>query len=372
MKKVIHVLTDRNIGGAGRWLLYYLRHYDRTRFSVSVLLPEDSLLRPEVEKASVQVLTLPQMQDVSWDRNVLSGMKKLFCVEKPDIVHTHASLTARVAARWAGVPVILSSKHCMETPGNVGKRFLRRWIGKCFTTKIIAVSRAVAESLIAGGTDPRQVVTICNGIDCLPPPTEKEKKRLREQYGIDREHLWVGIAARLEPVKGVDIFLEMALRILQERQDVHFLVCGTGSQEAALKDLARPAGDSIRFAGFVPQVEQLISLMDLTVVSSRQEALCLSALESMGQGVAAVGVRTGGIPEVIREGRTGLLAPPEDPEALADCVEQLLQQPQQRRAFASAGRAMVQEEYSAAYMTRQIEQLYETESGTKERKNKNG
>lgn len=102
--KVFHVLTDRNIGGAGRWLLNYLRYYDRGRFEVSVVLPADSLLCEAVRELGVPVLAMPEMEDKSYDPKAVRPLTAVFRKEKPDIVHTHASMTARMAAKRAGVP----------------------------------------------------------------------------------------------------------------------------------------------------------------------------------------------------------------------------------------------------------------------------
>ena len=112
--KVLHVLTDKNIGGAGRWLLYYLKYHDREQFKVEVVLPQGSLLAPAVKALDVPVISMEDMEDKSFDKKALKALVQLFREEKPDIVHTHASMTARMAARAAMVPSIFNTKHCME------------------------------------------------------------------------------------------------------------------------------------------------------------------------------------------------------------------------------------------------------------------
>ena len=355
--KVIHVLTDRNVGGAGRWLQYYLRHFDRKQFDCAVLLPPESCILAPVKELGVRTLFLPEMQEASWDAGSLMGMLQLFRKEKPQVVHTHASLTARLAAKLAGVPVIVASKHCMENPGGGVKNILRGLINRHLTSSIIAVSDAVGESLVQGGTDRDKICRIYNGIQPAAF-TEEESRALAESLGMDKEHLWVGIVARMEPVKGVDIFLQAALKLLETRRNVRFLICGLGSQERMLREMAKPYPEDIVFAGYQPKVEQLMAQLDLLAVSSRQEALCLSALEGLAAGVPAVGTRVGGIPEVIRPGETGLLVPPEDPDALAQAMAALLDDEPLRRKMGETGKQMVQTEYSAAVMTQQVEQLY--------------
>ena len=163
--KILHVLTDRNIGGAGRWLLYYLKYHNREKFAVKVVLPHDSLLVAAVQALDVPVLAMEEMEDKSFDRKAFKALAKIFRAERPDIVHTHASMTARMAARRARVPYIFNTKHCMEgAPGGLAKKILRREINAVFSDKIIAVSKAVRRSMIAGGTKPQEIAVVYNGI----------------------------------------------------------------------------------------------------------------------------------------------------------------------------------------------------------------
>ena len=112
--KIYHVLTDRNIGGAGRWLLNYLKYCNREKYDVRVVLPADSQLCPVVENLDIPVIKMDAMADSSYDKKALAPLTELFRKDKPDVVHTHASLTARMAAKKAGVPRIFHTKHCME------------------------------------------------------------------------------------------------------------------------------------------------------------------------------------------------------------------------------------------------------------------
>ena len=175
--KILHVLTDRNIGGAGRWLLYYLKYHNREKFAVKVVLPHDSLLVAAVQALDVPVLAMEEMEDKSFDRKAFKALAKIFRAERPDIVHTHASMTARMAARRARVPYIFNTKHCMEgAPGGLAKKILRREINAVFSDKIIAVSKAVRRSMIAGGTKPQEIAVVYNGIERIPIPSAEERR----------------------------------------------------------------------------------------------------------------------------------------------------------------------------------------------------
>lgn len=362
--KVFHVLTDRNIGGAGRWLLNYLKHYDRERFEVSVVLPADSLLCGAVRGLDVPVLAIAEMEDRSYDPKAMKPLAALFRKEKPDIVHTHASMTARMAAKRAGVPKIFCTKHCMEgAPGAFPKRLVRRAVNRRFGDKIIAVSKEVRRSMIAGGTSPKQVVTVPNGIEDIPMLTAAEKVETLAAFGGKPGEYAIGIAARLEEVKDHGTLLRAAEKILEQRRDVRFYIIGAGSLRAELERQAETLGiaEHVAFTGFLQDVERMEAALDIAVITSKQEALCLSIIESMWAGVPAVGTDSGGVSEVIRHGETGYLVPVGDSGTLAERLLELLADDAKRREMGAAAREYVRKHFAADKMTKRIEKLYTEE-----------
>lgn len=359
--KVFHVLTDRNVGGAGRWLLNYLKHHDREQFDVWVILPDDSALYPAVTALDVAVIPMKDMADKSFDKKAGKALVQLFQEEKPDIVHTHASLTARMAAKKAGVKKIINTKHCMEsTPGSLPKKIARRVLNKRYSDIIIAVSKAVKHSMVAGGTDPKQIVTIFNGIDGIEPISQEEKAEILLSYGGNPKKKAVGIVARLEEVKDHKTFLLAAKEVLRHHQDIMFYIIGDGTLRTSLEEEAKALdiyGDII-FTGFVKDVEKIEGALDLSVITSKQEALCLSVLESMSAGIPAIGTDSGGVNEVIRHGENGYLVPVGDWKALAERILEVLANEEKYLKFGENAKAWVQENFTAQKMTSRIERLY--------------
>ncbi len=359
--KVLHVLTDRNIGGAGRWLLYYLKYHDRERFEVKAVLPHDSLLCEAVRALDVPVIAMEEMEDKSFDKKALKPLSALFREEKPDIVHTHASMTARMAARQAKVPYIFNTKHCMEgLPGSLLKKIVRRAVNHCFSDRIIAVSRAVRKSMIAGGTNPKKIVTVYNGIERIPVPTAEEKAALLASYGGRAGEKAVGIVARLEEVKDHETFLLAAKEVLRKRQDVRFYIIGDGSLRNHLEERTKALGigERVTFTGFVKEIEKLEAALDIAVITSKQEALCLSILESMIAGIPAVGTDSGGVAEIIRDGENGYLVPVGDSHALAERIEELLADDVKQARMGETAARIAEKTFLADKMTKKIEKLY--------------
>ena len=359
--KVLHVLTDRNIGGAGRWLLYYLKYHNRDKFEVKVVLPHDSLLLPAVEELDVPVIAMEEMEDKSFDKKAMKALVKVFRQEKPDIVHTHASMTARMAARVALVPQIFNTKHCMESaPGPLPKKIIRRGVNATFSDKIIAVSRAVRRSMVRGGTHPEQIAVVYNGIERIPIPSAEEKADLLASFGGKEGEKAVGMVARLEEVKDHETFLEGAKKVLENRKDVRFYVIGDGSLREELERRVAELGisENVTFTGFLKDVEKIEAALDIAVITSKAEALCLSILESMIAGIPAVGTDSGGVAEVIKHGENGFLIPIGDSDALANCLEELLVDDAKRKAFGEQAKKDAESTFLADKMTRRIEKLY--------------
>ena len=355
--KILHVLTDRNIGGAGRWLLYYLKYHNREKFAVKVVLPHDSLLVAAVQALDVPVLAMEEMEDKSFDRKAFKALAKIFRAERPDIVHTHASMTARMAARRARVPYIFNTKHCMEgAPGGLAKKILRREINAVFSDKIIAVSKAVRRSMIAGGTKPQEIAVVYNGIERIPIPSAEEKAALLSSFGGKAGEKAVGMVARLEEVKDHETFLLGA----KKRQDVRFYIVGDGSLRKQLEQKTAALGirEHVTFTGFLQDVEKIEAALDIAVITSRAEALCLSILESMIAGIPAVGTDSGGVAEVIRHGENGFLIPVGDSDALAERLDELLADDAKRSAFGAQAKKDAEATFLAEQMTRKIEKLY--------------
>ena len=359
--KVLHILTDKNIGGAGRWLLYYLKYHNRNAFQVKVVLPHDSLLVPAVKALDVPVIAMEEMEDRSFDKKAMKALVKLFKEEKPDIVHTHASMTARMAARAAMVPSIFNTKHCMESaPGILPKKIIRREVNAAFSDKIIAVSRAVRRSMVHAGTSPEQIAVVYNGIEPIAIPAAEEKAALLQSYGGKAGEMAVGMVARLEEVKDHETFLLAAQNVLEHRRDVRFYIVGDGSLRDELERRAYELGISsnVTFTGFIKDVEKIEAALDIAVITSKAEALCLSIIESMIAGIPAVGTDSGGVAEVIKHGENGFLVPIGDADQLAERIEELLADDAKRKAFGEHAKKHAESMFMADKMTKRIEKLY--------------
>jgi glycosyltransferase involved in cell wall biosynthesis len=235
---------------------------------------------------------------------------------------------------------------------------------------VIAISLQVRDQLLAYGVDPTRVTVVHNGIDAdayRRRVTVGRMASLKQELSIPKHRLVVGMAGQLTPLKGVDTFVNMAAIIHGQLGDsVHFLVVGGtprhdyAAYATVLHDSVRAAGlgDNFTFAGYRPDIADYIALMDVFVTPSRQEPFGLVNLEAMALEKPVVATGAGGSAEIVQDGLTGFVVPPEEPAALAVQVVALLGQAQLRATFGARGLARVKCEFTLQRYVDDVEAVH--------------
>lgn len=365
MKKIIEVSSDTNIGGAGKCLLTLLSEYDRSRYEMKVILPKNSLLKPHIEVLGVDIIEVDGIADKSLDFKIIGALKKIIKKEKPDVVHAHASMSARIAARFAGSKVVYT-RHSVFPPSKriskgIGK-FINGAINNFFADGIIAVAEAAKENLLDTGVDESKITVILNGVKGLEEKSLSEKKAARERFGIGEEEKVISIVARLEDIKGHDYFIDAASMLLNEGIKAKFVIAGTGSYEQHLKEKVEKLGlgDDIIFTGFIKDVDSLMSITHIQCNASfGTEATSLALLEGMSLGIPAVVSDFGGNPGVISDGNNGFLVPKQNAEALANGIKKLLSDEELYKKMSITSKEIFADKFTAAAMTKQTEEFYD-------------
>jgi len=362
--RVLNVISDTNIGGAGRYLVNFLKYYDRERFRIAVALPKGSLLLPEIQALGTPVEEVDGMRDKSLDVPAIAKLRRLIRREKPQIVHTHGSMSARIAARQAGAKVVYT-RHCAFPVPERLKKGPGRWVNKVvnehYADQIIAVSHAAAENLTDAGIDAALITPMMNGVEPVPRRSPEECAALRRQYGVLDGTFTMGILARLEHYKGHQYILEAARLLKGEGRDFQILIAGTGDYETELRAMAKTLDveDRVRFLGFVTDVGGLLSILDLQLNASYgTETSSLSILEGFSMGLPAVVSRYGGNPWLVDEGENGLLFPNRDSAGLAKCLARLMDEPETLEAMGRRALEIYHERFTGEIFARNIEAVY--------------
>ncbi|NLH98189.1 MAG: glycosyltransferase family 4 protein [Chthonomonadales bacterium] len=275
------------------------------------------------------------------------------------VIHAHGLRAAWIGG-WAAC---LSRTPMVMTAHNVPGRLTasRRWALKrsvLAARAVVAVSGAVADRLVHLGVPAQKVTVVPNGVRV---PASRPAQQ-RGDLGLSPDRFVVMGAGRLAPEKGFDVLIEAFGRLRHTSIAADLVLCGAGPERDRLLAQAAATGltDHVRLVGHVPELAAWLAVADAVAVPSRMEGQGLVALESMALGVAVVASGVGGLPEVIEDGLTGLLVPPEDPVALADALIRLAQDPVLRTRLGEAGRERVHAHFSLDAMLDRLESLYET------------
>ncbi len=374
MIKVIEVSSDSNIGGAGKCILTFLKNYDREKFDVSVVLPKGSLLSKEAEALGVKIYEMDYLAEKSLDIKAINGLKKLFKELKPDVVHTHASMSARIAAKLCNIKVVYT-RHSVFPPSKLISRSVGKLINGIVNNstadKIIAVAEAAKDNLTATGVSEKKIEVILNGVEPLIPYSEEKITEIKDKLGIAVDEKVAVMAARLNEVKGHKYFVEAAKCLKERGVKFKFLIAGTGDQEENIKAQIESYGleNEVKLLGFLSDVEPLMNIMDVQVnCSFGTEATSLALLEGMSLGKPAVVTDFGGNPGVISDGVNGYLTPTHNGEATAECIEKLFCDHELYEKMSQECIRVYNEKFTAVVNTRNIEEIYTSVLKNRERK----
>jgi glycosyltransferase involved in cell wall biosynthesis len=224
----------------------------------------------------------------------------------------------------------------------VGRDPVSAWKYRRGADAFIAISEGVRRVLLEGGVAPARVRVVPSGIDLAKFDGLRERDVVRAELGLDARTFAVGNVAALAPHKAQNDLLRAAAIVRAQRRDARFFVVGEGALRANLESLARELGiaDHVVFTGFRTDALDLLRAFDIFVMSSYLEGLGTSIMDAQALGVPVVATRTGGIPELVEDGATGLLVPPRDPASLAAAILRFLEDGGLRSTCAERARAL--------------------------------
>lgn len=353
-------------GGAEEHMLCLLRGLDRRRFRPLLACPEEllALLRPELPD---DVETLPLALQSHRQLGRMSKLRNFLRHHRVQVLHSHGfrpSLLASPIGWLTGVSVTVETPHVREywRKGWKANFAIDRMAGR-FVTQYIAVSEANRNYLVQEkGLPAEKITTILNGSDIerfdrahAVPADFRHRSNLAEGDQV------LLVAARLEPQKGHSVLLQALTLLRAEFPALRLVVLGDGSLRSQLEAEVSALGleGSVSMPGHCSDIRDWMSAADVCVLPSFAEGLPLFAIECLAAGRPMVATSVDGTPEIVVDGKTGILVPPGNPVALAGGIARLLRDRALAEQLGAAGAKWVRERFTLTRQIRETEELYE-------------
>ena len=361
MVRVLQLLTGTALGGGPRQVLDLVRHLPADEFRVSVAGPWDERFASDLRATGVELagVTVDSLRAFP---TTLRRVTRLIRDTQAEIVHTHgkgAGFYGRVAARWAGVPAV-HTFHGIHYEGysRSGQGLylaLERALAG-ITHTVINVSETQDDEARRLGIARRSAVVV-NGIDV--DELQRRKVTQKVDLGLSQDNQVVGSIARFDPVKKHELLVKAVALVRERHPNVVLLLAGEGPEKARISRLA--AALNVRMLpadGATAWSTNLYRSCDVYVSSSSKEGLPLAPLEAMASERAVVATDVPGHRDVVENGETGLLVPPDDAEKMAVAIESLLDDPARRRQMGMRGAERVRREFTLQSMVAKTAEIY--------------
>lgn len=358
--KILEIIGDSSLAGAPRHFLDVVENLDLDRFEIAAICPPGPLageLKKLHRKIDLEVIRMDSRLDLVGIKKIRRHIKSI----KPDIIHIHgtrAGVLGRLAAINLSIPVIYT-EHLWTKNYKLDSRVLTffhyfsNWILDMVTSLNIAVSGAVKEFLVTSHISyPEKVVVVYNGIS----EVKEEAQVLKDPHKIK-----IATVGTLNFQKGMQYLIQALPVVIKEFPDVSLEIIGSGPYKKKLEKIVKKLKleKKVKFAGFLSDISGYLANFDLYVQPSLSESFGLAIVQAMGVGLPVVATETGGIPEVVTTGKTGILVPSKNSKALSAAILEIIRDPKMARQMGEMGRRDARLKFNLDDMISELEQIYE-------------
>lgn len=378
-QKILYLITKGNWGGAQRYVYDLATNIPRDRFEIAVILGVGQELGRRLRARKIRVMQLPILQrDVNPLKEIIVFFQLLSLIQKerPNILHVNsgkAAIMGALISRMFGIQCIFTTHGwAFNESRNLLQRkllWILHWITILLSHQTIAVSDALKLQMVRAPFAARKLHVVKNGINTPNFKSQYEARNTLMEYGAplkmrteSKENpIWIGTISELHRTKGLEYAIDAMARLKAAQYNLIFIIMGGGTERAALEKRIRKnkLEDTVFLLGFVKDASRCLTAFDIFTLTSISEALGYALLEAGAASLPVVATRVGGIPEIIKDGVSGLLVPARNPKAIEKAITALLDNPPKQKQFGTSLRKRVETEFSQVKMVRQTLQHYE-------------
>jgi len=345
--KTLHVEFGRHLYGGALQVVYLMKGLAKRGHEVSLLCAKGSAIEKEARSSGIRVFPVRIAFDS--DPTLLLRVYRAVKQANPDVLHLHSRRGAEIfgglAGRMARVPAIILSRR-IDDPVKLGPLGRLKFIK--YPHKIITISEGIRRVLIDCGIDENRIEMVRSAVVVEQFQLERDRSWFHSEFSVPEDVPVIGVIAQLIERKGHRYLFEAVPDILKEFPDTQFILLGKGPMRQQLEHLASEMGigKSVIFAGFRADIEKILPNLDIVVHPALREGLGVSLIQAACAGRPMVASGVGGIPEIVRDGQTGLLVNPADSQAIGKCILTLLRNPDLAQKLGENARKLAETEFS--------------------------
>jgi len=365
--KILYLIDSLNIGGAQKHLISLISHLDKKKYDIHLCAFKSGPLTKEVKKLNIPFKILDQVRKPKiFGLNNFFSLLKFMKHKKFDIIDTllFASTTWGIfTAKLSNISYrIAERRNLNHILKNKKRRLLFLRFVNLFTDKIIVVSEAVKNCVIKQEKlDPMKTKCIYNGVNLKEFDIKINQSKEKAKLGIKNNDKIIGVVARLVKEKDYFTLIKAFKQVNDKIKNSKLIIVGDGPLKENLEKYVKKQNleNNIKFLGKRTDIPKLIKIFEIFILSSLTEGFPNVVLEAMAASKQVVATNVGGIPEVVINGKTGILVPPTNPEALANTIIKLIKNPKLREKMGKAGRKRVEKYFTIKKMVKEYEKVYD-------------
>ena len=360
MKPNILFINSITIYGGGEvWMLTVMKELVARGYNVTLICKPEAEIIQYIDNTSIDVLKIRIAGD--FDPLTISRLINIYRKRKIDIVVANVGKDIRLAGMAAKfvshVSVIALHQVDREIKNNLRYRFTYNSLADIIVVNSLATKKTLLKS--ASWLINEKINVVHHGID-YEKYSAANTKDIRTEFGLSPQDLIIGFVGRLGVQKGVKYMLEGFRSIAEKFGNLHLIIVGTGEQESLIKEFAEKFNleNKIHLLGFRKDIPDVMRTFSIFLLPSLWEGFGIVLIEAMAAGKPIVATNTSSIPEIVEDGRNGILVQPENAEAISVALEKLISDPELRIKFGKEGEKVVRENFTTERMINDYEKIF--------------